>query len=99
MYLQRVDDRQAMRERAAVGEVFIPQRVHVGPSLVAVVDLVISGDVSMNREADIIGRGSSGSQVGAGAPQPGSSKGAWTQLRAHGILAAHLPAAVSEPAR
>lgn len=55
VYLPRTDDQRELPARAGVREVIIPRRVYDGPSLVAAVDVVISGGGTMTREAAIMG--------------------------------------------
>ncbi len=55
VYLPRTDDQRELPARAGVAEVIIPKRVYDGPSLVAAMDLVISGGGTMTREAAIMG--------------------------------------------
>jgi predicted glycosyltransferase len=55
VYLPRTDDQRELPARAGVSEVIIPKRVYDGPSLVAAMDLVISGGGTMTREAAIMG--------------------------------------------
>jgi predicted glycosyltransferase len=55
VYLPRTDDQRELPARAGVTDVIIPKRVYDGPSLVAAMDLVISGGGTMTREAAIMG--------------------------------------------
>jgi len=55
VYLLRTDDQRDLPKNAVVREVIIPRKVYDGPSLVAAVDLVISGGGTMTREAAIMG--------------------------------------------
>lgn len=55
VYLPRTPDQRELPARAGVAEVIIPRRVYDGPSLVACMDLVISGGGTMTREAAIMG--------------------------------------------
>lgn len=55
VYLPRTEDQRGLPTRRGVPEVIIPRKVYDGPSLVAAVDLVISGGGTMTREAAIMG--------------------------------------------
>lgn len=55
VYLPRTPDQNDLPARAGVGEVIIPSKVYDGPSLVAAMDMVISGGGTMTREAAIMG--------------------------------------------
>ncbi len=55
VYLPRTPDQRDLPKRLGVAEVIIPSRVYDGPSLVAAMDLVISGGGTMTREAAIMG--------------------------------------------
>jgi len=55
VYLPRTSDQRDLARRAGVREVIIPNKVYDGPSLVAAMDLVISGGGTMTREAAIMG--------------------------------------------
>lgn len=55
IYLPRTADQRELAARAGVAEVIIPRKVYDGPSLVAAMDLVISGGGTMTREAAIMG--------------------------------------------
>ncbi len=55
VYLPRTPDQRELPARAGVREVILPSRVYDGPSLVAAMDLVISGGGTMTREAAIMG--------------------------------------------
>jgi hypothetical protein len=55
VYLPRTTDQRELAARAGVREVIIPKRVYDGPSLVAAVDVVVSGGGTMTREAAIMG--------------------------------------------
>lgn len=55
VYLPRTADQRDLPNRAGIGETIIPDRVYDGPSLVAAMDLVISGGGTMTREAAIMG--------------------------------------------
>jgi predicted glycosyltransferase len=55
VFLPRTDDQLALPERAGVSEIIVPQKVYDGPSLVAAMDMVISGGGTMTREAAIMG--------------------------------------------
>lgn len=55
VYLPRTADQRELAARAGVAEVVIPRKVYDGPSLVAAMDLVISGGGTMTREAAIMG--------------------------------------------
>ena len=53
--LPRSPDQVEQVRAAGIGEVIIPERVYDGPSLVAAMDVVISGGGTMTREAAIMG--------------------------------------------
>ena len=53
--LPRSLDQVAQVQAAGIAEVIIPERVYDGPSLVAAMDVVISGGGTMTREAAIMG--------------------------------------------
>ncbi|MBK8167111.1 MAG: DUF354 domain-containing protein [bacterium] len=55
VYLPRTADQRDLPQRAGVDETIVPGRVYDGPSLVAAMDLVISGGGTMTREAAIMG--------------------------------------------
>jgi predicted glycosyltransferase len=55
VYLPRTPDQLALPKLAGVSEVIVPQKVYDGPSLVAAMDLVVSGGGTMTREAAIMG--------------------------------------------
>ncbi|MBE0565470.1 MAG: DUF354 domain-containing protein [Krumholzibacteria bacterium] len=55
VYLPRTPDQRDLPARAGVAQVIIPDRVFDGPSLVAAMDLVLSGGGTMTREAAIMG--------------------------------------------
>lgn len=55
VYLPRTPDQRELPAKAGVREVIVPERVFDGPSLVAAMDLVISGGGTMTREAAIMG--------------------------------------------
>ncbi|MHB8078582.1 MAG: DUF354 domain-containing protein [Candidatus Krumholzibacteriia bacterium] len=55
VYLPRTADQRELPARAGVAEIVIPRKVYDGPSLVAAMDLVISGGGTMTREAAIMG--------------------------------------------
>jgi hypothetical protein len=55
VYLPRTDDQRELPVRAGVREVITPRKVYDGPSLVAAMDMVISGGGTMTREAAIMG--------------------------------------------
>ena len=55
VYLPRTADQRELPAQAGVAEVIIPDRVFDGPSLVAAMDLVLSGGGTMTREAAIMG--------------------------------------------
>lgn len=55
VYLPRTPDQHELPAKAGVREVIIPSKVYDGPSLVATMDLVISGGGTMTREAAIMG--------------------------------------------
>lgn len=55
VYLRRSDDQMSYVRDLAPDRVILPQRVYDGPSLIAAMDLVISGGGTMTREAAILG--------------------------------------------
>lgn len=55
VYLPRTPDQRELPAKAGVARVIIPDRVFDGPSLVAAMDLVLSGGGTMTREAAIMG--------------------------------------------
>lgn len=55
VFLPRTADQIELPRRAGVDEIIVPQKVYDGPSLVAAMDLVISGGGTMTREAAIMG--------------------------------------------
>ncbi len=55
VYLPRTPDQHDLPARAGVKRVIIPEKVYDGPSLVAAMDMVISGGGTMTREAAIFG--------------------------------------------
>ncbi len=55
VYLPRTPDQHDLPSRAGVAQVIIPDKVYDGPSLVAAMDMVISGGGTMTREAAIFG--------------------------------------------
>ncbi len=55
VYLPRTPDQHDLPARAGVAQVIIPDKVYDGPSLVASMDMVISGGGTMTREAAIFG--------------------------------------------
>jgi uncharacterized protein len=55
VYLARTGDQLELPRRAGVKEVIVPNKVYDGPSLVATMDMVISGGGTMTREAAIMG--------------------------------------------
>lgn len=55
VFLPRTPDQLELPRKAGVQEVIVPDRVYDGPSLVAAMDLVISGGGTMTREAAIMG--------------------------------------------
>ena len=55
IYLRRSEDQMSMVQDLAPDRVIIPRRVYDGPSLIAAMDLVISGGGTMTREAAILG--------------------------------------------
>ncbi len=55
VFLPRTPDQLALPKEAGVSEVIVPNKVYDGPSLVAAMDLVISGGGTMTREAAIMG--------------------------------------------
>ncbi len=55
VFLPRTPDQTELARRAGVAEVIVPDKVYDGPSLVAAMDLVISGGGTMTREAAIMG--------------------------------------------
>ncbi len=55
VYLPRTADQRELPSRAGIASVIIPDRVFDGPSLVAAMDLVLSGGGTMTREAAIMG--------------------------------------------
>ena len=55
VFLPRTPDQDILPSVAGVKEVIIPKKVYDGPSLVACVDMVISGGGTMTREAAIMG--------------------------------------------
>lgn len=55
VYLPRTPDQADLPRKAGVAEIIIPDKVYDGPSLVAAMDMVISGGGTMTREAAILG--------------------------------------------
>lgn len=55
VYLPRTADQGELPALAGVSEVIIPRQVHDGPSLIAVMDLVVGGGGTMTREAALLG--------------------------------------------
>ncbi|MEN8007121.1 MAG: DUF354 domain-containing protein [Candidatus Krumholzibacteriota bacterium] len=55
VFLPRTPDQLALPKKAGVSEIIVPQKVYDGPSLVATMDMVISGGGTMTREAAIMG--------------------------------------------
>ncbi len=55
VYLARTDDQLALPRQAGVRDIIVPKRVYDGPSLVASMDMVVSGGGTMTREAAIMG--------------------------------------------
>ena len=55
VYLPRTPDQHDLPARAGVARVIIPNKVYDGPSLVASMDMIISGGGTMTREAAIFG--------------------------------------------
>jgi predicted glycosyltransferase len=55
VYLPRTPDQRELPARAGIAEVIVPDQVFDGPSLVAAMDLVLSGGGTMTREAAIMG--------------------------------------------
>jgi predicted glycosyltransferase len=55
VFLPRTHDQLALPKEAGVSEVIVPDKVYDGPSLVATMDMVISGGGTMTREAAIMG--------------------------------------------
>lgn len=55
VFLPRTDDQLALPKEAGIREVIVPNKVYDGPSLVAAMDMVISGGGTMTREAAILG--------------------------------------------
>lgn len=55
VFLPRTAEQIELPRRAGVAEIIVPQKVYDGPSLVAAMDLVISGGGTMTREAAIMG--------------------------------------------
>lgn len=55
VYLPRTEDQRDLPAKAGLREVIVPRKVYDGPSLVAAMDLVISGGGTMTREAAIMG--------------------------------------------
>lgn len=53
--LARTPDQIALTRKAGIRDLIIPDRVYDGPSLIAAMDLVISGGGTMTREAAILG--------------------------------------------
>jgi predicted glycosyltransferase len=54
VFLPRTPDQLELPKAAGVKEIIVPQKVYDGPSLVATMDLVISGGGTMTREAAIM---------------------------------------------
>ena len=55
VFLPRTSEQRELPERAGVSQIIMPDRVYDGPSLVATMDMVISGGGTMTREAAIMG--------------------------------------------
>ncbi|MCP4574625.1 MAG: DUF354 domain-containing protein [bacterium] len=55
VFLPRTEDQHGLPTAAGMDNVIIPDRVYDGPSLIAAMDLVISGGGTMTREAAIMG--------------------------------------------
>lgn len=55
VFLPRTPDQRELPARHGISEVIIPAKVYDGPSLVACMDMVISGGGTMTREAAIMG--------------------------------------------
>ena len=55
VYLARQPEQLVVLEAAGVRNAIVPQRVYDGPSLIAAMDLMISGGGTMTREAAILG--------------------------------------------
>jgi len=55
VFLPRTPDQIELPKRLGVKEIIIPNKVYDGPSLVATMDMVISGGGTMTREAAIMG--------------------------------------------
>ena len=55
VFLPRTPDQLELPERAGISEIIVPEKVYDGPSLVATMDMVISGGGTMTREAAIMG--------------------------------------------
>ena len=55
VFLPRTSDQLELPKKAGIAEVIVPAKVYDGPSLVAAVDMVISGGGTMTREAAIMG--------------------------------------------
>jgi len=55
VFLPRTPDQRELPVKAGIKDVIIPNKVYDGPSLVACMDMVISGGGTMTREAAILG--------------------------------------------
>ncbi len=55
VFLPRTSDQLGLPKKAGIAEIIVPAKVYDGPSLVAAVDMVISGGGTMTREAAIMG--------------------------------------------
>lgn len=55
VFLPRTPDQVELPKNAGIQEIIIPNKVYDGPSLVAAMDMVISGGGTMTREAAIMG--------------------------------------------
>jgi len=55
VFLPRTPDQRALPAKAGIKDLIIPDKVYDGPSLVACMDMVISGGGTMTREAAIMG--------------------------------------------